>query len=108
MSIILVAEISMMDPPNEALTGSNETIAVKRRSIGLPRKEKIERTAAKDPSRGGCEGYPEWLREYIVDRFNRDGIIIRASKSSAYRWKKRPGRYLKTGNKKQGDLTGGD
>ena len=98
----------MADPPAEALTGSNEIIAGKRRTIGLPRKEKIVRVVSKDPSCGGSEGYPEWLRNYILDRFNHDGTIIRSSKASVYRWKKSPGRLVKTGNKKQGDLTGGD
>ena len=98
----------MVNPPSETLTGSNEAIAIKRRTIGIPRKEKVERTASKDPSRGGCEGYPVWLRDYIVDRFDQDGTLIKASRASVYRWKKGSARFVKTGNKKQGDLTGGD
>ena len=78
----------MVNPPSETLTGSNEAIAIKRRTIGIPRKEKVERTASKDPSRGGCEGYPVWLRDYIVDRFDQDGTLIKASRASVYRWKK--------------------
>ena len=93
-------------PPTETLAGSNEEIATKRRRIGLPQKEKVTRTVTKDPSRGGCEGFPEWLRKFILDRFDHDGGIVKASIASVYRWKTRSSRYVKTRNEKQGDLTG--
>jgi GH24 family phage-related lysozyme (muramidase) len=79
-----------------------------RSAQGLTRELQVIRKELPDPARGGCRGYPVWLRRDMLEKAA-NGEQVKAHHASLRRWEAE-GVHAKrmTGNKQKDTVTGFD